>query len=188
MLKMLSAWKGEVIINGETYNSIQDAESVFKTLKDDTHIILKSKAENTVKSENKQSDNHVVASSDTVEYQVTVKRYMTQKATPEFDFMARWNNDNPMPLRTMVGTVEKETRGMIYMKLHGVGLETVTCMCCGKELTNPVSRHYGIGPVCMNKIGIQCDIENIDEIKEKLTEVKWQGWIIKSAITEKEEV
>ena len=57
-----------------------------------------------------------------------------------------------------------------------------------KELTNPVSRHYGIGPVCMGKVGIYCDIDRIDEIKEKLVDVKWSGWIIKSAITEREEI
>ena len=188
MISLLKSWKGSVIVDGVQYDSIQDAENAIKTLKDDISIILQSRAEKPVKSENTRSDNHIKRSDDNIEYQITVKRYMTQKSTPEFNFMQQWNNDAPMPLRTMVGTVEKETKGMIYMKLHGVGLETVTCMCCGKELTNPVSRHYGIGPVCMNKVGIHCDIENIGEIKEKLAEVTWEGWIIRSAITEKEEV
>lgn len=188
MVGLLKAWQGRVEVNGTEYDSIQDAESVFKTIKGNVHIILKGEVEKPLKSENTRSDNPVKSSSDTVEYRVTVKRYMTQKATPEFDFMAQWNNDEPMPLRTMVGTVEKETRGMVYMKLHGVGLETVTCVCCGKELTNPISRYYGIGPVCMNKVGIYCDVDNIEEIKEKLVDVKWEGWIIKSAITEQEEV
>jgi hypothetical protein len=77
---------------------------------------------------------------------------------------------------------------MVYMNLHGEGRETITCMCCGKELTNPVSRHYGIGPICMSKVGIHCDISNVDEIKEKLVDIKWSGWIVKSAIIEREEV
>ncbi len=113
---------------------------------------------------------------------------MTRKASPDFDFMAKWNNDNPMPLRTMQGTIEKETRGMVYMHLHGVGLKEIRCLRCGKELTHPVSRLYGIGPECIKKVGIVADIEDVDSIKEQLENVEWTGWIIKSAITEQEEV
>ena len=103
--------------------------------------------------------------------------------------MAKFNNDNPMPLRTMQGTIEKETRGMVYMKLHGVGREEIHCMRCGRSLTNPISRHYGIGPECMQKVGfVGIGIEEVDLIKEKLQEVTWEGWIIKSAITDQREV
>ena len=41
---------------------------------------------------------------------ITVKSYMTQKSTPTFDFMSKWNNDTPMPLRVMYGTKLEETR------------------------------------------------------------------------------
>ena len=181
MLKMIENWKGKVEIDGTEYDSVKDAMNAFKTISGDIHIILKARHENVSKAK-------IEASDGATEYRVTVKQYMTKEATPDFDFMQKWNNNVPMPLRTMVGTVEKETRGMIYMNLHGVAQETITCMCCGKELTNPISRHYGIGPVCMGKIGIHCDIDNIDEIKEKLVDVTWSGWIIKSAITEREEV
>ena len=118
---------------------------------------------------------------------ITVKKYMTETASPSFDFMAKWNNNNPMPLRTMTGTIEKETRGMVYMKLHGQAEPVVRCMRCGRMLTNPVSQHYGIGPECMSKLGLSCDITDIDTIKKKLVDVTWEGWIIKSAIIEKEE-
>ena len=74
------------------------------------------------------------------------------------------------------------------MKLHGFGERTVTCMCCGKELKNPVSRFYGIGPICMGKVGIVADIEDISTITEKLEEIEREGWIIKSAITEQIEL
>ena len=113
---------------------------------------------------------------------------MTKKATPEFDFMAQWNADKPMPMRTMIGTIDKETRGMIHVKLHGMGVPTITCLCCGKELTNPVSRHYGIGPICLSKMGISRDIEDVSGIKEDLQNITWNGWIIKSAVTEQKEV
>ena len=50
-------------------------------------------------------------------YKITVKKYMTEPSTPNFDFQDRWNDGKPMPLCTMQGEVIKETRGMYYMKL-----------------------------------------------------------------------
>lgn len=51
-------------------------------------------------------------------YKITVKKYMTEPATVSFDFQDKWNNGMPMPLVTMTGEVLKETRGMVYMRLH----------------------------------------------------------------------
>ena len=181
MISMIKNWKGAVEINGAEYETAQDAIKRFKRDSDEIHIILKAEQKNVSKTKIERSD-------DVSEYRITVKKYMTEPASPSFDFMAKWNDNNPMPLRTMTGTVVKETRGMVYMNLHGEGRETITCMCCCKELTNPVSRHYGIGPICMGKVGIYCELDRIDEIKEKLVDVKWSGWIIKSAITEREEI
>ena len=83
-------------------------------------------------------------------YKIKVKNYMTKKSTPSFDFMLKWNNDNPMPMRVMVGDKLEETRGMVKMQLHADICEkiTETCMKCGRPLTNPVSRFFGIGPEC----------------------------------------
>ena len=50
-------------------------------------------------------------------YKITVKKYMTEQSTPNFDFQDRWNDGKPMPLCTMQGEVIKETRGMYYMIL-----------------------------------------------------------------------
>ena len=50
-------------------------------------------------------------------YKITVKKYMTEPATANFDFQDKWNDGNPMPLCIMQGEVTKETRGMYYMKL-----------------------------------------------------------------------
>ena len=181
MITMLKTWKGAVEVNGKEYDSIQDAISDFKSDSDTVHIILKSNRQNAEKQ-------RIEALEDATEYRITVKKYMTEEASPEFDFRAKWNNNTPMPMRIMQGTVEKETRGMVYMKLHGLAKPTVTCYCCGKELTNPVSRHYGIGPICLGKLGIQRDIEDIENIREELVKIEWEGWIIKSAITDREEV
>ena len=166
--KLLKDWKGEISINDV---SVDASKIDFKTLSESTHIILHSNSQ-------KRTQTKIDSVDDALEYQITVKRYMTQTATP-------WNNDNPMPLRTMVGTIEKETHGMVYMKLHGQAEPVIRCMRCGRLLTNPISQHYGIGPECMSKLGLVCDIDDVDTITKKLVDVTWEGWIIKSAITER---
>ena len=50
-------------------------------------------------------------------YKITVKKYMTEPSTANFDFQDKWNNGKPMPLCTMRGKVTKETRGMFHMEL-----------------------------------------------------------------------
>lgn len=130
------------------------------------------------------------------EYRITVKKYMTEPATPRFDFMEKWNGNNPMPLRMMTGTIEKETRGMVYMHLHGdmYATQMCTCMRCGRVLTNPVSQYFGIGPECgghnyVNPFDDEEQLkEAVAEYRKKLQQIQWSGWVIKSAITEQEEV
>lgn len=126
---------------------------------------------------------------------ITVKSYMTKQATPEFDFMAKWNDNRPMPLRTMVGTAVKETRGMVYMKLHGdIYAERIcTCMKCGRPLTNPVSQYFGIGPECgnhgyVNPFNSEAELKAaVSSYRKELQNIEWEGWVIKSAIIENED-
>lgn len=127
-------------------------------------------------------------------YKITVKKYMTEPATANFDFQDKWNNGKPMPLCIMQGEVIKETRGMYYMSLQGKAEPTSKCLVCGKTLTNSVSKLYGIGPECSEKVGI-IRVESEEEAKEKWNElvqqigdIKWEGWVIKSAIKEWEVV
>lgn len=186
MLTALQNWKGEVEIDNVCYKSINDAlQSDLKHFSDTVHIRLYTKHSKRTQ-RNLMHDRSTVEQS--IQYKITVKAYMTREATPEFDFMAKWNNDKPMPLRTMIGTVEKETPGMVYMKLHGEAEPVIRCMRCGRTLTNPISQHYGIGPECMSKLGLVCDITDVDTIKKKLVDVVWEGWIIRSSIIEKEEI
>ena len=127
-------------------------------------------------------------------YKITVKKYMTEPATANFDFQDKWNNGKPMPLCIMQGEVIKETRGMYYMSLQGKAEPTSKCLVCGKTLTNPISKLYGIGPECSEKVGI-IRVESEEEAREKWNElvqqignIKWEGWVIKSAIKEWEEI
>ena len=178
MIDALKSWNGQITINDKTYNSVDEIKSLPN---EPLHIVLGGKCED-------KKNNPIQTSTDVQEYCFTVKGYMCKKATPEFDFMAKWNNDNPMPMRTMVGTIEKETKGMVYLNLHGKGIPTITCMRCGRELKNPISRHYGIGPECISKLGFSYGIEDETEIKEALVDVTWQGWCIKSSIVSQEKV
>lgn len=184
---MLKDYKGVVEINGVKYSSIQDAISHFKASNSSVGIRLLSKTDKHVRTQNKALER------DNRTYSITVKAYMTRQATPDFDFMKK-NNDIPMPYRTMVGTIEKETPGMYYMKLHGDILQerTLRCMCCGRPITNPVSQYFGMGPECgghnyVNPFYSKEELqEAVNAYKQKLQSVTWEGWVIKSAITEME--
>ena len=182
MLKLIESWKGAVEVDGVKYDSVQALTSSSKTFSDKVHIVLHANAKNVTEKHTELKKQSVEASTDSTEYEITVKKYMTQPSSGSFDFMLKWNKNKPMPCVMMRGTVEKETRGMVYMNLHGFAKPTITCACCGKELTNPVSRHYGIGPICLGKLGIVSAIDDIENIKEQLERIKWSGWIIRSSI------
>ena len=189
MLTFLNDWKGEIDIDGKHYTSISDAISDFKQVSDEFNIKLYSATQKAVHATQKAVQSVTDEQTTNTEYRITVKKYMTETASPGFDFMAKWNNNHPMPLRTMTGVIEKETRGMVYMRLHGQAEPVVRCMRCGRPLTNPVSQLYGIGPECMSKLGfIQIAIDDVETIKKRLVEVEWAGWVIKSAIIEQEEI
>lgn len=180
MLTMLKDYNGEIEINDVKYNSVKDAIKRFNSDSDTISIKLRTKRDNAIKTH-----------SDAIQHKITVKQYMTRKATPEFDFMKQWNNDVPMPLRTMIGTVEKETRGMVYMTLHGDITEEKTqrCLMCGRPITNPVSQYFGMGPECgghnyINPFYSKEELENaVKDYRENvLKNMRWSGWIIKSAV------
>ena len=192
MLTMLKNWEGSIEINGEQYPDVKRAICDFKADTQEIHIVLHPVA---VKAENK-SNNKVQEQATDKQYRITVKQYMTKKAEPQFDFMAKWNNDVPMPLRTMTGIIDKETRGMYHMILHGdIWAEKMcSCMKCGRKLDNPISQYFGIGPECgghhyVNPFDSEEELqEAVSQYKKKLQETVWEGWVIKSAVTEMVEV
>jgi hypothetical protein len=190
MLTLLTDYKGSIEINGEKYDSVKTALKRFKSDSDTITIKLLSNRTESVKSSVRASETHT-------QKKITVKQYMTRKATEDFDFMKTWNNDNPMPLRTMIGTVEKETRGMVYMKLHADITEEKTqrCLCCGRPITNPVSQYFGMGPECgghnyINPFYSKEELETaVKDYRENvLRNITWEGWIIKSAIISEEDI
>lgn len=192
MLSALASWKGTVEINGVTYDSVEDARKFVSENSVSIDYIL-------LRSEQKNAENRKITQfeSNPTQYVITVKQYMTKKSSPGFDFMAKWNDDNPMPLRTMIGTIEKETRGMVYMKLHGdiIAEQMHFCMKCGRPITNPVSQFFGMGPECgghnyVNPFESEEELKSVVESYRRnyLQKLTWEGWIIKSAIESQEEV
>lgn len=202
MITALKLWPGAIEVNGTLFNSFEALEASNLTLTDEIHIKLypKGKTFNVeANTADKQANLAAVSNNPGInpsqEFIITVKSYMTKPACPEFDFMEKWNNNVPMPLRTMVGTKVKETKGMVYMKLHGdiISKVTDTCMCCGKAITNPVSRYFGMGPKCgghnyVNPFDTEEELKAaVADYRQKLQHITWEGWIIKSAILTQEE-
>lgn len=190
----IKPWTGAVVLNGEKFPCVSEAlKYAQERCLSISSITLCKETEDVEKREKSR----VAESLNSVVYAVTVKQYMTKKASPDFDFMAMWNNDEPMPLRSMVGTVEKETPGLVYMNLWGDITEEMTlhCMRCGKAITNPVSQFFGMGPECggHNYVNpFECEEELkvvVDNYRRNyLQRIKWSGWIIKSAIISQKEV
>ena len=189
----LKEWKGAVEIDGIIYPSVEIARnSLSVDLKNISSIKLCDKQKQAPESRPARLE-----SEGATVYRITVRQYMTKPSNPSFDFMAKWNNDNPMPMRTMVGTVEKETSGMVYMHLHGDITSEITqyCMKCGKPITNSVSQFFGMGPECGGH-NYTNPFESEEELKSAvesyrrtyLQKITWSGWIIKSAIISREPI
>ena len=191
MLTMFKDWQGAVEVNDVKYDSVKD---VKRPVAGKMHIVLYPKGFRAVNETATASEQVIDVQSS--EKLITVKKYMTQKSEPGFDFMAKWNNDVPMPMRTMAGIVLQETKGMVRMKLHGTmyAEKMSVCMCCGRPLTNPVSQYFGVGPECgghnyVHPFDTDEELmQAVSEYRQKLQNVTWEGWIIKSAIIEEVEL
>lgn len=171
-------WDGTVEVNGKEYSSSEQASLALSGFSGDLCILFKRgpKPQESKEIRVRESDRRI-----------RVRRYMTQPSTPYFDFHDKWNQGVPMPLQVMRGIVLEETRGMVKMQLHGDPQQTCTCMKCGRLLTNQISKKYGIGPECGGHWYIDPDGETVEQIRERIRNITWTGWIIKSAITYDEE-
>lgn len=193
ILKELT-WDGPVEVNGTRFDTLQDAAEAYGggAASIESIKLLRKLRDITGP---KPAAEAVSQTADATEYVIEVKGYMTKPAQPGFDFMQKWNNNVPMPLRTMVGTKVKETPGMVYMKLRGeiVANAVQHCMKCGKPITNPVSQFFGMGPECgghnyVNPFGSDEELRAAVERyrKEYLAKIVWEGWIIRSAIVKED--
>lgn len=187
MLELLKNYPGNLKVNGKEFENVLQAIQAFGEYQGRLVIEL-----NINTATPTQPPRQEVEEGKETEYIIKVKQYMTRPASPSFDFMDKWNNGVPMPMRIMVGKKLKETRGMVQMELRGEIIQEVNpvCMKCGRELTNPVSQYFGIGPECGGHHYIspfETDAElrqAVAETRKQLQSVTWTGWIIKSAIEE----
>lgn len=95
---------------------------------------------------------------------------------------------NNIPV-SIEGEIIKETPKAVLIKGHGNVFAPVFCMCCGQELTNPVSKFLGIGPTCCEKWGFprpdRLNDEQLLELREQLKiNTSFEEWIPKSVIVE----
>ena len=184
MLELLKNYPGNLRVNGKEFENVLQAIQAFGEYQGKLVIELNTKPTPPPRQE--------VEEGKETEYIIKVKQYMTRPASPTFDFMDKWNNGVPMPLRVMVGRKLKETRGMVKMELRGEIIQEVNpvCMKCGRTLTNPVSQYFGIGPECgghnyINPFETYAELKQaVAETRKQLQDITWTGWIIKSAIVE----
>lgn len=195
-------YPGKVIINGTEYLNVQAAREFLQSYEGEVEISLVEVDRNNLqpglqedKSSSSAFDDTSFMNSDFI-YKIKVRRYMTQPSTPVFTFQSQWNNDIPMPLRIMVGKKIQETKGMVKMELWGEMTDDteICCMKCGKTLNNPVSRYFGLGPECGgHNYTHQFESnehfrEAIEKNNQKLLQIRWTGWVVKSSIEVKEKV
>lgn len=178
-------------VNGTLYTSSEEALKALSGHTGDIEVRIGFTQPQTA---NQTPESSSEQTQPTVLCRIKVRQYMTKKSSPDFDFMKKYNNDQPMPLRVMYGSIIEETRGMYRMRLHGRAERGVCqCMKCGRPLTHPVSRYYGMGNECGKHYHIAPDYvweamadedRVFAEVDAKLRDIKWEGWVIKSAIEE----
>lgn len=195
MLTYLLGYKGGININGTDYPSVEEAIRSLRSKNASGSLVvnlLPRKQASGVSSppaNTKEKSETKTISSETI-YKIKVRQYMTKPPTPEFDFHTKFNSGVKMPMRIMVGKKLEETKGMVKMELWGEMTEETEdcCMRCGRKITNAVSRYFGLGVECgghnyVNPFDTEEELKAaVKSNNEKLKEIKWTGWIIKSAI------
>lgn len=119
---------------------------------------------------------------------IKVRKWLTKPCK----FHNELNGGKVVPFRTMFGEIIEEKGRLIYVKVQGGAEPSSECLHCGRKITHPVSLLYGIGPVCGQHYHIspvsEEELENyMDEIRQKLASVKWEGWLPKNHIEMMEE-
>ena len=104
------------------------------------------------------------------------------------EFHVKVNKGKPIPMLVMVGKILRETDKSYLLEVRGKPEPTDFCLHCGRKLKNMVSRYYGLGPVCgqhyyITNITKENLEANFDEIRKKMANIYWQGWIPKSSVT-----
>jgi hypothetical protein len=109
-------------------------------------------------------------------FRVKVKQWLTRR------------DNNPVPMREMLATVEAQTRNAVLVTMQGFIAPSTHCLHCNRPLSHPVSLLYGIGPTCgghfhINPLRTEEELNaRYDEMCETMSNVTWRGWIPRSQI------
>lgn len=108
--------------------------------------------------------------------------------TKQTEFHDKLNKGKTIPMLIMFGKILRETDKSYLIEARGKPEPTEFCLHCGRRLTNKVSMYYGLGPVCGQHYYItnitEANLElKFEEIRRKMSNIYWQGWIPKSAVT-----
>ena len=75
---------------------------------------------------------------------------------------------------TFIGVETRRTGKAVYIIGRGTAKAHVSCMCCGRALTNAISRALGIGPICIENYPVFAGIDynNVRGMTDKIESVK----------------
>lgn len=196
MFELFQDYKGSLLVNGKEYKSIEEAENAFKNKNTGLTIILNPNGKEVnmggkIDSNSPTSENSIYKK-NTV-YKISVMAYMTNYA-PDFFLKTAPNiaNERPMPYRSMVGIVLQETPKLVKMELMADITQSryTKCMKCGRPISDKTLQNFGVGAECDDTyyekvFKSEKEINDcVEKYRKKLNQIKWTGWIVKSAITE----
>lgn len=192
-----------ITVDGVAYGSSQEAYDALKGTERQIVVhIPRQEVHRTVSQfpsniDEKATEQEIVIekiNENSVQYLVHVKQFMLEKSSPGFEYMRNWNNDTPMPLAIMKGEILEDVDDQLRMRLAVKPEPATHCFRCGRKLTNKVSVLYGIGPECGGHLNINPlnSVEELeaamDDIRNKMERLAWEGWIPKSTIKEMVEI
>ena len=94
-------------------------------------------------------------------------------------FVARSKN----MFREFIAVPLAQTHKGVFLYGRGSTKDHTSCMMCGRALTNEISRHLGIGPICgSHGYDLELTQENREELRKRIRATKVDGWFPKSAI------
>lgn len=114
---------------------------------------------------------------------LVLKRYVARGISEEYDL------GKITPITVTVSEINALTAKAVRVKGKMTFTDVGCCRCCGKDLTDWISKASGIGPTCAKYMGIKrpttkSEIEEFNKnLKEKIDEIgEFEFWIPKSHI------
>lgn len=187
-------YQGPVEVDGEVFPSISDAMEKLSQYTGTMRIkplwpLLEKEPEKERLEVEKKPEKDTLTLELNVPYEITVKAYVTKADTEKFQFHKKFNHGNPMPFRTMRGNVINRTEKMYKVDLYAYPTTIEQCLRCGKRITHPISKLYGIGPDCAEYLNIpryesRDDLDdNMKSLQKEMKKIVWVGYVPMSAIT-----